>query len=157
MTYCTKYLLHLIKLAKQQRFTNHVVRCSFTCQVPGQPSALLRLHICTLSPCSCGPGWGWRWVLYPIWMEKQFGPLKGWGFWSSSAKGSGKKVQCPVGHCLERSAGCCGRVVSECPAPGALLQSALASGEGAARVLTGCGVWSPVVGFLDSQWKTKHP
>lgn len=92
-----------------------------------------RLHVFTLSPCSCGQGWGWTWVWYPVWTEKQFGPLKGWGFWSSSAKGSGKKVQSPVGHCLEQIAGCYGRVVSECLAPEALLQSAPASGGGAAR------------------------
>lgn len=112
---------------------------------------LLKLHIFTLSPCSCGQGWGWRWVLYPVWKEKQFDLPKGWAFWSNSAKGSGKKVQWTVGHCLEWNAGCCGKAGSDCPAPEALLRYALASGEGAARVLTGCGVWSPVVGFLDSQ------
>lgn len=113
--------------------------------------ALLKLHIFTLSPCSCGQGVGWRWVLYPVWKEKQSGLPKGWAFWSNSAKGSGKKVQWTVGHCLEWNAGCCGKVASECPAPEARLQYALASGEGAARVSTGCEVWSPAVGFLDSQ------
>lgn len=96
ITYCIKYLVHLITFAKPHSFLtfeiiDRVFRCSITCQVPGF-KALLRLNIFTLSPCSCGPDWGWRWVLYPVWTEKQFGPLKGWGFWSSSAKGSGKKV-----------------------------------------------------------------
>lgn len=113
--------------------------------------ALLKLHIFTLSPFSCGQGVGWRWVLYPVWKEKQSGLPRGWAFWSNSARGSGKKVQWTVDHCLEWNAGCCGKVASECPAPEAHLRCALASGEGAARVLTGCEVWSPVVGFLDSQ------
>lgn len=56
-----------------------------------------------------------------------------------------------MGHCPEWSVGCCGRGASECPAPAVLLQFALASGGGGVRVLTGCGVWSPTVGFPDSQ------
>lgn len=41
---------------------------------------LLELHMFTLNRCPCGLDWGWKWVLYPVWMEKQCGLPEDSGF-----------------------------------------------------------------------------
>lgn len=46
---------------------------------------------------------------------------------------------------------------SECLALEEPLQFALASEGGGAHVLTGCGAWSPALGFPGSQWMMEDP